>query len=73
MIFKFTVEDKGKIHECERIVTGKRIFRQTIRVNAIGSKEDPVAYGANRHPPASMGSVARLIAKEIIKQARDSG
>lgn len=67
---KFTVEYDGKTYDCERTVTGERVFRQSIHVIGVGSKDDPASYGARYHPPSSMAGIAKLIAHEIIREAR---
>jgi hypothetical protein len=67
---KFTLEVGGRAFECERVVFGKRVLRQEIRVFGIGSKEDPASYGRKYHPVSSMASVARVIARELIEKER---
>lgn len=67
---KFAVEYDGKTYDCERTVTGERVFRQSVHVIGVGSKDDPASYGANHHPPSSMAGGAKLIAHEIIREAR---
>lgn len=69
MTHKFSIEHKGKTYQCERIVAGKRVFRQTIVVIGVGSKDDSADYGPHAHPTATMESIARLIAHEIIGNA----
>ena len=66
---KFTVESDGKSYDCERRVTGERVFRQSVHVIGVGSKDDPASYGARYHPPSSMAGIAKLIAHEIIREA----
>lgn len=68
--YKFTVQANGKTYDCEREVTGKRIFRQQIRVIGVGSKQDSASYGGRYHPPESMEGIARLIAHEIIREQK---
>jgi hypothetical protein len=64
--YQFTVENKGKTYQCERVVTGQRTLYQEIHVIGIGSKSDPAAYGKKYHPPQTMEGIARVIAQEII-------
>lgn len=66
MLYQFTVEVNGKTYQCEREVTGQRVLRQQIRVTGVGNKNDPAAYGAKSHPPETMESIVKLIAREII-------
>lgn len=66
---KFTVESGGTTYDCERTVTGERVFRQSVHVTSVGSKDDPASYGARYHPPSSMAGIAKLIAHEIIREA----
>ena len=66
---QFTVESNGKIYDCERTFTGERVFRQSVHVIGVGSKDDPASYGARCHPPSSMAGIAKLIAHEIIREA----
>ena len=66
MIYKFTMVSEGKTYECERKVTGKGALKQTIHVARIGSKKDPVVYGASKHSASTMTVAARRIASEII-------
>jgi hypothetical protein len=70
MLYAFTVEDNGQTYECEREVTGKQVFTQTIHVRGVGSKSDSASYSDSRgyHPPISMEGIARLIAFEIIRE-----
>jgi hypothetical protein len=69
MIYEFTIVSGDKEYKCEREVTGQRVFRQIIRVVAIGSKSDSASYGNKYHPASSMESVARLVAHEVIAEA----
>ena len=66
--YKFTVERNGKVYNCYAEVEGKRVFRQTITVEGVGTKIDGADYGnsARYHPVAGMKSVAKLVAWEII-------
>lgn len=66
---KFTVESDGKTYDCERTVTGERVFGQSVHVIGVGSKDDPASYGARYHPPSTMAGIAKLIAHEIIREA----
>ena len=67
MTHSFTVEADGQQYKCERVVTGLRAFRQIISVLGVGSKCDPVTYGARGTAPvSSMESVAGRMAEEII-------
>ena len=72
MIYEFTVVVDDKEYRCEREVGGKRVLRQTVRVEGIGSKSDPASYGNKYHPVSSMESVSRLIAREIISTTNKS-
>lgn len=66
--YPFTVEFNGKTYDCERLVTGERVLRQTVRVAGVGSKNDPASYAKNRyHPLSTMESMAKIIAQEILK------
>lgn len=65
--YQFTVEANGRTYNCERVVTGKRVLRQTIDVTGVGSKADSADYGRHAHPVASMEGIARIIAHEIIR------
>ncbi len=67
MTYSFSVQHDGRPYECERIVTGKRVLRQTIIVKGVGSKEDSAPYGQRGHPAVTMEGIARLIAHEVIK------
>jgi hypothetical protein len=68
--YAFTVKAKDKTYDCERVVTGKRVLRQTIHIKGIGSKLDPASYGPKpKHSSIiTMENVARLIAREIIRE-----
>ena len=65
-IIPFTIQVDGRTYKCERIVSGTREFTQIILVLDIGSEVDTARYGPNRHPPASMESIAEQIAREIV-------
>ena len=68
MVYQFTVEENGQTYQCERIVTGKNVLYQNIRVVGVGDKNDPAAYAKSKyHPINSMESIAKLIAREIIR------
>lgn len=67
--YEFSVEVDGKKYQCQRSVSGSRELNQTIYVQELGkSKIDSASYGPNGHPYASMESVARIIALEIIRE-----
>lgn len=68
--YEFSIEHDGTQYRCERIVTGKRVLRQTIRVIGVGSEEDSVDYGPEGHPPETMTGIACLIAHEIVGRKR---
>lgn len=66
---KFSIEYKGIKFDCERIIHGKQVFRQTIQVCGVGSQEDDVEYSSKHHNVATMASTANLIAVEIIEKS----
>lgn len=66
MIQKFSIEVDGIEYECEREVTGQRVLRQKVRVLSVGSKEDPASYQANSPRVSTMGSIARILANELV-------
>ena len=66
---KFFIEHNGIKYDCERIIHGKQVFRQTIHVCGVGSQEDEVEYAAKYHNVATMASTAHVIAGEIIENA----
>jgi hypothetical protein len=66
---KFSIEYNGATYECERIIHGKQVFRQTIHVCGVGSQEDDVEYASKHHNVATMASTANLIAGEIIEKS----
>jgi hypothetical protein len=66
---KFSIEYNGVTYECERIVHGQQVFRQTIHVRGVGSQEDDVEYASKHHNVATMASTANLIAGEIIEKS----
>jgi hypothetical protein len=66
---KFSTEYNGAKYECERIIHGKQVFRQTIHVCGVGSQEDDVEYSSKHHNVATMASTANLIADEIIEKS----
>lgn len=68
---KFTVEADGKTFDCERVVSGTLKFSQVIYVESVGGKPDTGAYGTGDllSPVETMPGVARLIAREIIREA----
>ena len=68
--YEFSIEHDGTQYRCERIVTGKRVLRQTIHVAGVGSEEDSVDYGSRGHPPETMADIARCIAYEIVQRKR---
>jgi hypothetical protein len=66
---KFSLEYNGVKYDCERIIDGKEVFRQTIQVCGVGSQEDDVAYASQHHNVATMASTAHVIAGEIIEKS----
>ena len=66
---KFSIAYHGVHYECERIVHGQQVFRQTIHVCGVGSQEDEVEYASTHHNVATMASTANVIAGEIIEQS----
>ncbi|HEX8288305.1 MAG TPA: hypothetical protein VF556_09935 [Pyrinomonadaceae bacterium] len=66
MIYKFTITKEDKIYECERVVIGKGVLKQTIHVAEVGSKTDSNVYGASKHSASTMIVAARRIAQEIL-------
>ena len=66
---KFSLEYNGVKYECERIVHGKHVFRQTIHVCGVGSQEDEVEYSSQHQNVATMASTANEIAGEIIEKS----
>ena len=40
---QFSIEYNGTKYDCERIIHGKHVFRQTIQVCGVGAQEDEVA------------------------------
>jgi hypothetical protein len=66
---KFSLEYNGTKYECERIIHGKQVFRQTIQVCGVGSQEDDVEYASKHHNVATMASTAHVIAGEIIEKS----
>ena len=69
-IVPFSVEIEGSTYECERVLDGTRILKQTIRVLGVGSKLDSARYGPGQHPVQSMRGIAKLIAGEIVNEAK---
>ncbi len=66
---KFSIAYHGVHYECERIVYGQHVFRQTIHVCGVGSQEDDVEYSSRHHNVATMASTANVIAGEIIEKS----
>jgi len=66
---KFSMEYNGVKYECERIVHGQKVFRQTIHVCGVGSQEDDVEYASQHHNVATMARTANFIAGEIIEKS----
>ena len=66
---KFSTEYNGAKYECERIIHGKHVFRQTIHVCGVGSQEDDVEYASKHHNVATMASTAHVITGEIIERS----
>ena len=66
---KFSIAYHGVQYECERIIHGKHVFRQTVNVCGVGSQEDEVEYASKHHNVATMASTANVIAGEIIEQS----
>jgi len=66
---KFSIEYNGATYECERIVHGQHVFRQTIHVCGVGSQEDDVEYSSQHHNVATMARAANVIAGEIIEKS----
>lgn len=66
-LYEFTVKLNDKTYNCERLVSGLDIRRQTVKVKDIGSKVDPDIYGDKLKSVSAMQLNARLIAHEIIK------
>jgi len=66
---KFSIAYNGVTYECERIVHGTHVFRQTIHVCGVGAQEDEVEYASQHHNVATMASTANVIAGEIIEQS----
>ena len=69
---KFSLEYNGATYDCERIIYGKEVFRQTIQVCGVGSQEDDVAYASKHHNVATMASTAHVIAGEIIEKSLEN-
>ena len=66
---KFSLEYNGVKYDCERIIHGKQVFRQTIQACGVGSQEDDVEYASQHHNVATMASNAHVIAGEIIEKS----
>ena len=64
---KFIIEHDNKEYECYTQISGVRVLSQIVFVVGIGQKTDPVLYGDKYHPLITMGSTAKIIAKEIIE------
>jgi hypothetical protein len=71
--YKFTVELNGTTYDCERCVTSSKDYlQQNIVVSDVGSMHDGMLYGTSSKysPISTMESAARLIASQVIKEAR---
>ena len=66
-LYEFKVKLDNKTYNCERLVSGLDVKRQSIKVANVGSKDDPARYGDKWTPISSMQLSARLIAHELIK------
>ena len=66
---KFSIEYNGITYECERIVRGQHVFRQTIHVRGVGSQEDEDEYASKHQNVMTMASTAKVIAGEIIEKS----
>ena len=66
---KFSLEYNGIKYDCERIIHGTQVFRQTINVCGLGSQEDEVEYASKHHNVATMARTAHVIAGEIIENS----
>jgi len=65
--YPFTVEVNGRTYNCWREVTGTRKLRQTVYVEGVGNKPD-AEYGKGAHPICTMEGVAKVVAREIIRE-----
>ena len=69
---QFSLEYNGTKYDCERIIRGTHVFRQTIQVGGVGSQEDEVEYASQHHNVATMASTAHVIAGEIIEASLEN-
>lgn len=69
----FTVEVDGKTYKCHRLVSGTRALTQRIYVTGCEeSKADDVRYGQRGRPESTMEGIAKMIAREIIRENKKS-
>ena len=66
---KFSIKYNGAQYDCERIIHGTQVFRQTIHVCGVGSQEDDVEYSSKHQNVATMARTANCIAGEIIEKS----
>ena len=66
---KFSLEYNGTKYDCERIMHGKHVFRQTMQVYGVGAQEDEVEYASHHHNVVTMASTAHVIVGEIIEKS----